>query len=236
MSSFALQCYSTYCLFSQGGHFPFQTQHRPIFWWDLSTCTPSSSLVSAIRGLTCRSSLPSFSRYFLPYSPIREPSHRSCGQLLTYWVLGHLCQYGGRDKMYRTRQEIFWSPQGVNRTIQTAISFITQFYSYLLNPYVFLPTLALSSSSFQSSLTLLSVKYAAEGGYRQYYSDSFLTHSLYRKRVSSALLAINTSSYRSLNIYPSSPSSSSTHYWPTLSSRISTRPSCQPSSYHSTLL
>ncbi|KXN90958.1 hypothetical protein AN958_03025 [Leucoagaricus sp. SymC.cos] len=35
--------------------------------------------------------------------------------------------------------------------------------SYLLNPYLFLPTLALSSSSLQSSLTLLSIKYAAEG-------------------------------------------------------------------------
>ncbi|KAJ3553452.1 hypothetical protein NP233_g12640 [Leucocoprinus birnbaumii] len=35
--------------------------------------------------------------------------------------------------------------------------------SYLLNPYVFLPTLALSSSSLQSSITLLTLKYAAEG-------------------------------------------------------------------------
>ncbi|KAF9452779.1 PIG-U-domain-containing protein [Macrolepiota fuliginosa MF-IS2] len=35
--------------------------------------------------------------------------------------------------------------------------------SYLLNPYVFLPTLALSSSTLQNTLTLLSIKFAAEG-------------------------------------------------------------------------
>ena len=35
--------------------------------------------------------------------------------------------------------------------------------SYLLNPYLLLTTLALSSSSLQNSLVLLAVKYAAEG-------------------------------------------------------------------------
>jgi phosphatidylinositol glycan class U len=42
--------------------------------------------------------------------------------------------------------------------------------SYLLNPYVFLPTLSLSSSSLQSALTLLSIKYAAEG------QQNYLSH------------------------------------------------------------
>lgn len=41
--------------------------------------------------------------------------------------------------------------------------FHSDLFSYLLNPYVFLPTLALSSSSLQSSLVLLTVKYTAEG-------------------------------------------------------------------------
>ncbi|XP_006460726.1 hypothetical protein AGABI2DRAFT_203888 [Agaricus bisporus var. bisporus H97] len=78
------------------------------------------------------------------------PNSRTFASLL--WTAFDLLGAWALVSIWRARQNV----SHTSRDILVAAS-------YLLNPYVFLPTLALSSSSFQSSLTLLSVKYAAEG-------------------------------------------------------------------------
>jgi hypothetical protein len=45
----------------------------------------------------------------------------------------------------------------------SSIIFTHYFFSYLLNPYIFLPTLALSTSTFENTLTLLSIMFASQG-------------------------------------------------------------------------
>jgi hypothetical protein len=45
----------------------------------------------------------------------------------------------------------------------TSLVLIFIMSSYLLNPYLFLPTLALSTSSFDNTLTLLSIMFACQG-------------------------------------------------------------------------
>ncbi|KAL9711521.1 hypothetical protein Ac2012v2_004591 [Leucoagaricus gongylophorus] len=68
------------------------------------------------------------------------------------WTLFDLLGAWALVSTWRARQNV---PKSSRDTVVAA--------SYLLNPYVFLPTLALSSSSLQSSLVLLTVKYTAEG-------------------------------------------------------------------------
>ena len=62
-------------------------------------------------------------------------------------------------------------------------------FSYLLNPYLFLPTLALSSSSLQNSLVLLTVKYAAGGQSLSSHPVFLLTSFLGRASLSLFLLS-----------------------------------------------
>ena len=110
--------------------------------------------------------------------------------------------------------------------------FHSDLFSYLLNPYVFLPTLALSSSSLQSSLVLLTVKYTAEGWNLPSRLVFFCWH-LSRSSVTCFIPSFSPLSHRPFELRPPSAGITAPHQWSSLTPRISTTINCEFSSHPS---
>ncbi|KAF7298859.1 hypothetical protein MIND_00833700 [Mycena indigotica] len=78
------------------------------------------------------------------------PTSRRLASIL--WTLSDIAGAWALVQLWRARQR---APQTSRDGLVAA--------AYLLNPYLFLPTLALSSSTFENTLTLLSLMFAAQG-------------------------------------------------------------------------
>lgn len=131
-------------------------------------------IASANKSRSLRFSYPSSLRVFRS----RILHLHSPGQFVMPWGLGSWSEYGENGNACQAVREMFWLlqcpwslPTFLSYTLRSMRYFLQYLlcllvliilHRYLLNPYIFLPTLALSTSSFDNTLTLLSIMLACQ--------------------------------------------------------------------------